>query len=65
VNAAARRWLGCLAAAGIVITTAVPVAAASPTAAEDSFEIHARPLLVAHCIRCHGETKQDARGAAV
>ena len=60
MKARARRWLGYLAAAGIAITTAAPVAAASPTAAEDSFEIHARPLLVAHCIRCHGETKQEA-----
>ena len=25
----------------------------------DLFEIHARPLLTAHCIRCHGEEKQE------
>ncbi len=31
-----------------------------PAAADDLFEIHARPLLVAHCVRCHGEAKQAA-----
>jgi mono/diheme cytochrome c family protein len=31
-----------------------------PVAADDLFELHARPLLVAHCIRCHGEKKQEA-----
>ncbi len=36
------------------------VAAELPTATDDLFEIHARPLLVAHCIRCHGEAKQEA-----
>ena len=30
------------------------------SAADDLFEVHARPLLVAHCIRCHGESKQEA-----
>ncbi len=27
---------------------------------EDLFEIHVRPTLIAHCIRCHGETKQES-----
>jgi hypothetical protein len=41
--------------------SAMLVAAESlSTAADDLFEIHARPLLVAHCIRCHGEAKQEA-----
>jgi hypothetical protein len=31
-----------------------------PAAADDLFELHARPLLVTHCIRCHGEAKQEA-----
>ena len=35
-------------------------AASLPAAADDLFELHARPLLVTHCIRCHGEAKQEA-----
>ena len=27
---------------------------------KDLFEIHVRPLLVAHCIRCHGDEKQES-----
>lgn len=27
--------------------------------AEDLFEIHVRPLLVKHCIQCHGENEQE------
>ncbi len=27
---------------------------------EDLFEIHVRPTLVAHCIQCHGESKQES-----
>jgi mono/diheme cytochrome c family protein len=34
--------------------------AAETVSGEDLFEIHARPLIVAHCIRCHGEAKQEA-----
>jgi hypothetical protein len=26
---------------------------------KDLFEIHVRPTLVAHCIKCHGDTKQE------
>jgi mono/diheme cytochrome c family protein len=47
--------------AAVLVTLAVPCAAADPQATvDDLFEIHARPLLVAHCIRCHGEAKQEA-----
>jgi mono/diheme cytochrome c family protein len=55
------RRLGCVVAAGLALMAANRAAAADPqAAADDLFEIHARPLLVAHCIRCHGETKQEA-----
>jgi hypothetical protein len=61
MTAIAWRWLGCLAAAGLAITAAPCAAADAPSAsADDLFEIDARPLLVAHCIRCHNETKQEA-----
>jgi hypothetical protein len=30
-----------------------------PRADRDLFEIHVRPTLVAHCIRCHGDAKQE------
>jgi hypothetical protein len=52
--------LGCLTAA-VLAMMSVPCAAADPQAtADDLFEIHARPLLVAHCLRCHNEAKQEA-----
>jgi mono/diheme cytochrome c family protein len=34
--------------------------AAAAGGGADLFENHARPVFVAHCIRCHGETKQEA-----
>ena len=40
--------------------SALLAAESVPAAADDLFEIHARSLLVAHCIRCHGEAKQEA-----
>ncbi|QEG39277.1 DUF1553 domain-containing protein [Roseimaritima ulvae] len=41
----------------VFLTILCPV---SSTASDrDSFEIHVRPMLVAHCIKCHGDTKQE------
>ena len=38
-----------------------PLAAQKLSRADrDLFEIHARPTLVAHCIACHGENKQES-----
>ena len=56
-------WLHHLVMAGVALVSASAIVAAAetvPTAADDLFEIHARPLLVANCIRCHSEVKQEA-----
>jgi mono/diheme cytochrome c family protein len=60
MNPTARRRPGCLAAT-VLAMMAIPCAAGDPQAtSDDLFEIHARPLLVTHCIHCHGEAKQEA-----
>jgi len=49
--------------ASVVLLSASAIVAAAETVlttADDLFETHARPLLVSHCIRCHGESKQEA-----
>lgn len=44
----------------VVALITVPLTAGEPNQQDrDLFEIHVRPTLVAHCIRCHGETKQE------
>ncbi len=43
-------WLLCLHAAILL--------AEEPSAQRDLFEIHVRPMLVTHCIKCHGDAKQ-------
>lgn len=48
------------AAVSVSLTAVLAAAGALPAAADDLFELHARPLLVTHCIRCHGEAKQEA-----
>ena len=56
-----RPWLQYFFVAGIVLASAIIATAETvPTTPGDLFEIHARPLLVSHCIRCHGESKQEA-----
>ena len=58
---AAKPRLCRLLAAGLALTTAVcRVTESAWASGDDLFEIHARPLLVAHCIRCHSDTKQEA-----
>jgi hypothetical protein len=48
---------GLLVACGLV---AAPSWAEEPSPPQrDLFENHVRPTLVAHCIKCHGETKQE------
>lgn len=42
---------------GLIHPSPVP-AEDSPRLAGDLFEMHVRPMLVSHCIRCHGEKKQ-------
>ncbi|QEG02739.1 Planctomycete cytochrome C [Stieleria maiorica] len=41
-----------------LLTTPLVAADATP-AQRDLFEIHVRPMLVKHCIKCHGESKQE------
>ena len=60
MNGTTPRRLGCLAAAGLAVGAASCLAADPQATADEFFELHARPLLVAHCIRCHGEAKQEA-----
>ena len=58
-----KKWLQHFFVAGVVLVSASAIVAAAetvPAADDDLFEIHARPLLVSHCIRCHGESKQEA-----
>ena len=51
----------CLLTWGVACLSGLFAAAEKPPAGgDDLFEIHARPLLVTHCIRCHGESKQEA-----
>lgn len=44
----------------VIASLAASFAARQGRGGDDLFEIHARPLLVRHCIRCHGETKHEA-----
>ena len=46
--------------ASLVCTSFIQAATASLPEQNDLFEVKIRPLLVTHCIRCHGETKQEA-----
>ena len=41
-----------------LLAASLPAAESTP-AGRDLFEIHVRPMLVQHCIKCHGETKQE------
>ena len=41
------------------LTTACAVAWHRPTKADELFETAVRPVLTSHCIRCHGESKQE------
>ena len=52
----ARSLAACLALLGLAARSGL---AAETASREDLFEIHARPLLVVHCLRCHGEAKQE------
>ena len=60
------RWLVVMARSLVAFLALLGLAATrsglanETTSQEDLFEIHARPLLVAHCLRCHGEAKQEA-----
>ena len=51
------RKVTCLLAAGIVL--AVPVVGVGQEPAAVQFEKQVRPLLVKHCIKCHGPRKQE------
>ena len=52
-----QRKVPCLLAAGIVL--AVPVVGVGQDPAAVQFEKQVRPLLVKHCIKCHGPRKQE------
>jgi mono/diheme cytochrome c family protein len=52
------RLLALLCIAGDVLAAAETSQTERP--GMDLFEIHARPLFVSHCVRCHGESKQEA-----
>lgn len=41
------------------LSAGAALAAEPASSAKDLFEIHVRPTLVAHCIKCHGESKQE------
>ncbi|QDV40396.1 Planctomycete cytochrome C [Stieleria neptunia] len=42
-----------------LLPTASLAAAESVPPGRDLFEIHVRPMLMQHCIKCHGESKQE------
>lgn len=43
----------------IGVSTSFCLADDASTSERDLFEAHVRPTLVAHCIKCHGDTKQE------
>src|SRR5262245_40846382 len=49
-----------LAAAVCVGLTWVPVRAAEPTDSPEFFEKKVRPVLIEHCLKCHGDVKGKA-----